>query len=38
MYDDNDIDRAAHRMAHQLGDHAASRASDMVREQVAPTR
>jgi hypothetical protein len=33
MYDDNDIDRAARRMVHQLGDHAATRASDMVREQ-----
>ena len=33
MYDDNDIDRAASRMSHQLGRRAAARASEMVREQ-----
>ena len=33
MYNDNDIDRAARRMSHQLGRRAAARASEMVREQ-----
>jgi hypothetical protein len=36
MYDDNDIDRAARRMSHQLGRRAAARTSEMVREQGGP--
>jgi hypothetical protein len=33
MYVDADIDRVARRMIHQLGDRAAEKAADMVREQ-----
>jgi hypothetical protein len=35
MYNQSDIDRVARNMIHRLGDRAASKAADMVREQAA---
>ena len=33
MFSETDIDRAARRMIHELGEQAADAAADMVREQ-----